>query len=159
MTESWSGPAPIYFYKADRPHGYLSNFSRHPIELDGYLWPTVEHYYQAQKFAGTNFCFLMSEIRAAPKPEAAAAIGRCADYAPSADWGGRKLAVMKRAVEAKFTSHRELQQLLLATGKALIVEDSPVDYFWGCGEDRSGLNHLGQILMDVRATLAQIERQ
>jgi N-glycosidase YbiA len=33
------------------------------------------------------------------------------------------------------------------------VEDSPVDYFWGCGIDRSGQNQLGQILMQVRSEL------
>jgi N-glycosidase YbiA len=150
MTEYLTAADTIYFYKADRPYGYFSNFSLHPIELDGCLWPTVEHYYQAQKFAGTEFAWLVAQIRAAPTPEAAAAIGRCLDYRPAEDWPDRKLLVMERAVLAKFNSHPELQQLLLATGLAQIVEDSPVDYFWGCGEDRSGLNHLGKILMHVR---------
>jgi N-glycosidase YbiA len=151
MTDRPTALDTIYFYKVDRPHGYLSNFSLHPIELDGYQWPTVEHYYQAQKFAGTEFAWLIAQIRAAPTPEAAAAIGRCLDYRPAEDWLDRKLLVMERAVLAKFNSHPELKQLLLATGLAQIVEDSPVDYFWGCGEDRSGLNHLGKILMHVRA--------
>jgi N-glycosidase YbiA len=154
MTESWTAADTIYFYKANRPHGYLSNFSLHPIALDGYCWPTVEHYYQAQKFAGTEFSWLNTKIRAAATPEAAAAIGRCADYCPSEDWPDRKLRVMERAVLAKFNGHPELRQLLLATGTAPIVEDSPVDYFWGCGEDRSGLNHLGKILMGVRTVYA-----
>jgi N-glycosidase YbiA len=140
----------IYFYKADRPHGYLSNFSLHPIDLDGHCWPTVEHYYQAQKFVGTELAYLSEIIRVAPTPEAAAAIGRCPDHSPAADWPDRKLMVMARAVAAKFASHPELRQLLLATGESPIVEDSPVDYFWGCGRDRSGLNHLGQILMQIR---------
>jgi N-glycosidase YbiA len=150
MKESWTAPDTIYFYKVDRPHGYLSNFSLHPIALDGYCWPTVEHYYQAQKFTGTEFSWLDTKIRTAATPEAAAAIGRCADYCPSADWPDRKLRVMERAVLTKFNGHPELRQLLLATGSAPIVEDSPVDYFWGCGVDRSGLNHLGKILMGVR---------
>jgi N-glycosidase YbiA len=59
-------------------------------------------------------------------------------------------------VLAKFNSHPELRKLLLATGLAQIVEDSPRDYFWGCGEDRSGLNHLGKILMQIRATLIDL---
>lgn len=54
------------FYKAWDRHGALSNFSPHSVELPegpvracGALgggparaWPSVEHFYQAQKFAG-----------------------------------------------------------------------------------------------------------
>ena len=43
----------IHFYRVNEKHGYMSNFSAHPIELDGVVWPTSEHYFQAQKFAGT----------------------------------------------------------------------------------------------------------
>ena len=47
------------FYKVWDRYGALSNFSPHPVRLpcaDGTLrvWPTVEHYYQAQKFAGVE---------------------------------------------------------------------------------------------------------
>lgn len=47
------------FYKAWDRYGALTNFSPHPISLpngDGQLqsWHTVEHYYQAQKFAGVD---------------------------------------------------------------------------------------------------------
>jgi N-glycosidase YbiA len=150
MAESFTAADTIYFYKADRPYGYFSNFSLHPIEVDGYRWPTVEHYYQAQKFTGTEFSWLATQIAAAPTPEAAAVLGRCLDYRPSLDWPDRKLLVMERAVLAKFNGYPELRKLLLATGLAQIVEDSPRDYFWGCGEDRSGLNHLGKILMQIR---------
>jgi N-glycosidase YbiA len=156
MTDQSAALDTIYFYKADRPHGYLSNFSLHPIDLDGYCWPTVEHYYQAQKFLGTEFAYLGEIIRSAPTPEAAALIGRRPEYAPTANWPERKLLVMEKAVTAKFTSHPDLRQLLLATREAIIVEDSPVDYFWGCGADRSGLNHLGKILMQVRSAMAKI---
>ena len=43
----------ILFYATDKPYGEFSNFSRHPIEIGGVIWPTSEHYFQAQKFAGT----------------------------------------------------------------------------------------------------------
>jgi N-glycosidase YbiA len=64
---------------------------------------------------------------------------------------------MYGAVWQKFSCHLDIQQILLATLDAEIIEDSPVDYFWGCGNDRTGQNHLGQILMRVRADL-QIRR-
>lgn len=40
----------IKFYKPKDPYGCFSNFSRHPILLDGRTWATTEHYFQAQKY-------------------------------------------------------------------------------------------------------------
>ena len=57
------------FYKAWDRYGALSNFSAHPVQMPagpvtagGGLprgvpcrsWPSVEHFYQAQKFAGAR---------------------------------------------------------------------------------------------------------
>ena len=58
----------VEFYKTWGEWGSLANFSPHPILMPGgqgdqlpagtpaamRSWPTVEHYYQAQKFAGTQ---------------------------------------------------------------------------------------------------------
>ena len=41
---------PIYFYTPADTHGAFSNFSRHGIQAEGAWWPTVEHFFQAQKF-------------------------------------------------------------------------------------------------------------
>jgi N-glycosidase YbiA len=151
-------PLKIYFYKADATYGCFSNFSPHSIELAGKKWLTVEHYYQAHKFLGTKFEHLMSEIHAAPTPKLAAQIGRNPAYQPHPDWDLRKCEIMYGAVLQKFTTHLDIQQTLLDTRDAEIIEDSPVDYFWGCGIDRTGVNHLGRILMQVRAELQQLNR-
>jgi len=45
----------IQFYRVNQPYGEFSNFSPHPIELGGRSWPTSEHYFQGQKFAGTVY--------------------------------------------------------------------------------------------------------
>lgn len=42
----------IRFYHSDQPWGELSNFSRHAVFISDRVWPTVEHFYQAQKFLG-----------------------------------------------------------------------------------------------------------
>ena len=60
---------------------------------------------------------------------------------------------MLRGVRCKFKTHPELRELLIATGDELLVERSPIDFYWGCGEDGSGLNRLGAILMEIRAEL------
>jgi N-glycosidase YbiA len=155
-------PLRIYFYKVDAAYGCFSNFSPHSIfvptgsanELVEQKWATVEHYYQAHKFQGTKFEYLMAEIQAAPTPELAAKIGRNPTHQVHPDWDLNKYAVMYRAIWQKFSNHLEIQQILLETGAAEIIEDSPVDYFWGCGIDRSGQNQLGQILMQVRSKLS-----
>ena len=95
----------------------------------------------------------MAEIQAAPTPELAAKIGRDPAHQPHPEWDLNKCAVMYRAIWQKFSYHLEIQQILLETQAADIVEDSPVDYFWGCGIDRSGQNQLGRILMQVRGQL------
>jgi N-glycosidase YbiA len=38
----------IRFYRQGDAWGEFSNFSAHPIELDGERWSTTEHYFQAQ---------------------------------------------------------------------------------------------------------------
>lgn len=44
----------IRFYRQGDEFGEFSNFAAFPIKLDGKTWPTTEHYFQAQKFAGTE---------------------------------------------------------------------------------------------------------
>ena len=44
-----SNDATIIFAFRSRQWGWLSNFSPYPFVLDGVSWPTVEHFYQAQK--------------------------------------------------------------------------------------------------------------
>ena len=127
-----------------------------PIErgnLVGKQWQTVEHYYQAHKFQGTKFEYLMPQIQQASTPELAAKIGRDSNHQPRPDWDLCKCEIMYRAIWQKFSHHLNIQQILLDTLDAEIVEDSPVDSFWGCGSDRTGANHLGRILMQVRAEL------
>jgi len=44
----------ILFGGLHEAHGYFSNFAAYPITLGGKTWPTVEHYFQAQKFVGND---------------------------------------------------------------------------------------------------------
>ncbi len=63
----------IHFYSVHAAYGCFSNFSRHPVRLKGKVWPTSEHYFQAQKFAGTPH---EEEVRQAKSPTIAARMGR-----------------------------------------------------------------------------------
>jgi N-glycosidase YbiA len=144
-------PQPVIaFYSTREAYGAFSNFAPHPIELDGLRWPTVEHYFQAQKFAGTQH---VEAIRQASSPMVAARMGRSQARPLRSNWDQVKDEIMLRAVRAKFAQHADLAALLLSTGDALIVEHALRDHYWGDGSDGSGANKLGQILMTVRAEL------
>jgi ribA/ribD-fused uncharacterized protein len=145
----------IYFYKADQPLGCFSNFSPHEVVIAGKKWPTVEHYYQAHKLLGTPDEGLMEEIRHLPTPEEAAAMGRDRARIVRVDWNQAKQKVMWCGVLTKFLTHKDIQAVLLNTGEELLVEDSPRDYYWGCGQDGTGRNELGKMLMRVRSYIRQ----
>lgn len=144
----------IYFYKADEHYGCFSNFSPHPIYCQGEHWATVEHFYQAHKFISTPDEVIIPKIRQAPTPKEAAAIGRDPQYSLRHDWDHVKQMVMWEGVLTKFKTHPDIAKILLDTGTAELIEDSPIDYYWGCGANRTGYNHLGKILMRVRNLLS-----
>ena len=140
----------VEFHGVCGPYGSFSNFAPYPIRLKGKTWPTNEHYFQAQKFAGTE---QEEAIRQAKSPFAAKKMGRDRTLRLRRDWDHVKNGVMHDAVLAKFTQHAELRFLLLYTGEAEIVEHAPGDAYWGDGGDGHGRNVLGRILVQVREEL------
>lgn len=142
----------IEFYRVEDPYGFLSNFHQSPITLAGKRWPTSEHYFQAQKFAGSP---REEEIRRAKTPGLSARLGRDRRHKLRPDWESVKESVMYDAVLAKFSQHDDLREALLATGEALLVEHTENDAIWGDGGDGRGSNKLGKILMRVRAKLRE----
>jgi len=180
----------VEFYKSWDRFGSLSNFTPHaiamlagpmtseiletfhPAEVSSssseinpalQVWPSVEHYYQAQKFAGVNRPeteALIAEIAKAPCPERAAAIGRaaqrCTPELMRPDWEAVKVASMHAALRAKFAAHSGPREMLMSTSPSVhIVEAAPHDYFWGRGLDGSGLNMLGKLLVQVRSEISE----
>ncbi|MEH2464782.1 NADAR family protein [Nostoc sp.] len=146
----------IYFYKVWQPYGCFSNFSLHRIHIQGTYWPTVEHYYQAQKFVGSTDAAIIPLIHAATTPEEAAALGRCNTRQFRRDWDLVKTQIMREAVLKKFLTHLDIREVLLNTGDEILVENSPTDSFWGCGANKTGQNHLGKTLMSVREEIRKL---
>ena len=141
---------PILFYRVSDPYGEFSNFSPHPFHLHGKTWPTSEHYFQAQKFAGTTH---EEEIRLTDSPMVAARMGRSLARPLRADWEAVKDDIMREALRAKFTQHPSLRSLLLGTGNANLVEHTKNDRYWADNGDGTGKNRLGQLLMELRKQL------
>ena len=142
---------PIKFYRErDEPYGCFSNFSRHSFQVDGTPWQTVEHYFQAMKFPGTEH---EHAIQIAPAPMIAKQMGNDHARPLRPDWQEVKDDVMRRAVRAKFAQNADIRAVLLGTGEEELIEDAPNDYYWGCGAEGTGRNMLGKVLMEVRAGL------
>jgi len=145
-------PDRILFYGPHEEYGFLSNWYPAPIYMKEKIWPTPEHYYHAQKMEGTEF----EEVcRRLDSPQDAFDMSRRPDVPIRGDWDDLKVAVMRKALFAKFLQHPELAERLLETGDAELIEDSPVDAFWGVGEDGSGENVSGKILMEIRDYLQE----
>lgn len=92
-------------------------------------------------------------IRTSKKPGSAKKLGRTKKVPLRADWETEKERVMATVLHAKFTQFDALKQLLLSTGDATLVEDSPTDKYWGCGKKGDGKNRLGVLLMELRTRL------
>jgi ribA/ribD-fused uncharacterized protein len=140
----------INFYLANGEYGCFSNFSRHRVFLKDRVWKTSEHYFQAQKFAGTEF---EEKVRLAPTPKEAAELGRNRKFPLRKDWETVKDDVMRDALRAKFTQHEDLRRILLGTKDATLVEHTANDNYWADGGDGSGQNMLGRLLMELREEL------
>ncbi|WP_111860725.1 NADAR family protein [Acinetobacter sp. CFCC 10889] len=142
----------IKFYSTQDEFGEFSNFAHFPIKLDGKIWHTTEHYFQAQKFADVQY---QEKIRAEKSPMIAARLGRDRKQKLRKDWESVKNNVMKKALLAKFSQHEDLKILLLSTGDAKLVEHTENDAYWGDGGDGQGKNYLGILLMQVREEISQ----
>ena len=131
---------------------WLSNFWPARVFFDGFWYASVEHAYQAAK---TVSDIEREMMRAATKPGEAKRLGRRVTV--RSDWDDIKLKVMEELVRQKFNRHPTLAAKLVATDDAELVEGNGWgDRFWGVspvGSTGTGFNHLGRILMKVRADM------
>lgn len=129
----------------DGDYDFLSNFHMHPVTLDGVVYPSNEHAYQAAK---TLDQAEREYVRTRTTPGLAKKAGR-RNVTLRPDWDQVKLGVMEDLCRQKFQDP-QLRKLLLATAPHDLVEGNWWnDTFWGVCNGR-GENHLGQILMGIR---------
>lgn len=140
----------ILFYEPFDPNGFLSNFYPSDIHISGVVWPTSEHYYQAQKFASET---LQKEIQQATCPDKAFELSREYQEMVRPDWMDIRVEVMRYVVREKFLQNPQLAHFLVNTGQRELTEHSHKDPFWGDGGNGKGRNELGKILMEVRHEL------
>jgi len=123
---------------------FLGNFYECYVEMEGEIYPTVEHAFQASKTLDSRD---RAAIRDAESPRKAKRIGRSVQLRN--DWDSVRVDVMKELLVKKFETN-ELRTKLLATKDAELVSGG--DSFWG-KVDGMGLNQLGKLLMEIRGDL------
>jgi hypothetical protein len=142
----------IEFNSKSPSHTEFSNFHWSPFTLESKVWPTVEHYFQAQKFLTDPV--LQEKVRTAKTALGAKRLGRTKTSAFRSDWDSTKEAVMYAGIKAKFQQNPSLATLLKETGTAFLIEKSRSDSYWGSGPNGCGLNKTGKILMRIRQELS-----
>jgi len=146
-----SSNTPVKFFRPNSgKYALFSNFSESTIVIDGLSYPTVEHYFQSQKFSDLQY---REKIRNAPTPNVAKILGNSKKLPIRSDWDTYRNKVMMVALTAKRDQNAEFRRLLLSTGSRLLIENSPYDYYWGCGRNGTGNNMLGTMLMRIRASM------
>ena len=171
----------ILFYRENELHGELSNFFalKTPIVFRGKAYATSEHLYQALKFlydgAPKQNSHYAEQIRLAKTPNMAKILARLKvgggykwrlvldeqirtavsnGVVQRSDWEQVKVEQMRMVLKLKFVQDKHCRGILLQTGTASLVENSPFDRFWGSGgRGGKGENMLGKLLVEVRQLL------
>lgn len=140
----------VYFFTpAFHP---LDNFSAHAIRIWDLVFPTLEHAFLWKKFADVE-PEVAALILSAPSPHAAKIISDANRPKVSAGWYNERVSIMETLLRAKAEQHEDFCEALRRTGKRTIIENSPVDNFWGIGPEKKGENMLGKLLMKIRDEL------
>lgn len=134
-------------------HVCLNNYYNAEFDVNGRVYNTVEHYYQAHKFTNIeDFERIMRTSTPAEAQMLAHEIGYDRE-----NWSRVKDEVMWTALNAKFRQNEELKRVLVGTGDKRLVEDSLSDRYWG-GVLEGSLNKLGEMLMKLREIFKNEER-
>jgi hypothetical protein len=167
-------PEPLLFYGAGEDKGDYRNFSNmsdHKLQIDGVEYPTVEHYFQAEKakkFEPQEKREVYEKILKAKSAKAAKALGKKVANFNEDTWKEMREGIMELGVRTKFIQHPELRKQLMETGEKIIGEANARDKFWGIGSsvesDKSkvpskwaGQNMMGKILMKLRDSFNKMD--
>ena len=137
----------IDFYKEFGELGYLANYSNHGFYKDGVYFKTVEHYYQSHKF---NNIEIINKIINSETPKEASNIGRDRNNIRIDNFKDIKDKIMFEGCLEKFRQNKDIRSKLIETRNKDIREMTINEYYWGIGDNLTGKNTIGKILMKVR---------
>ena len=132
-------------------YSFLGNFYPCEIKYEGIDYPSSEHAFQAAKTHNMDERRKISYASSAGK---AKRMGR--KLVIRRDWDHVRIGIMEAILRIKFADP-ELKRLLLQTDSEELVEGNTWgDRFWGVC-DGEGENHLGKLLMKIRAEIKNEE--
>lgn len=158
----------IAFNKVNDEFGWLSNMAPISVHHVQFEWRTAEALFQALRFQDEK---IRAEIRHEKSPMGAKMCAKkYKKHMTVEPMSENDLTNMRMVVQAKFEQHIIRRLQLVRTGTNLITEDcthrkqQKRSLFWGAALNEQGEwiggNHLGHILMDVRAKFnEQIEAE
>jgi len=133
---------------------YFSPYTAHAVDVDGVIYPTVEHAYQCMRYTDEK---ITKEIINARSPVKAWQTSCKYKHLQKPDFRPRKREIMKNLMRARALQHEEVRKALLDSGDAPIVKHittyPPGDGFWDDGENGEGENQMGKIWMEIREEL------
>ena len=127
----------------------LDNFSAHSVELWDIRFPTSEHAFQWKKFSKVS-PDIAGRILSAKSPDAVKKISDTNKSHQPINWSDIRVSIMEEILHAKAKQHEDVLEVLKKTGKRTIIENSPVDSFWGIGPNGKGENIVGKLWMKIR---------
>jgi ribA/ribD-fused uncharacterized protein len=130
----------------DKEFRFLSNFWYCYLEVEGEVYLSVEHAYQAAK---TTDPVLRREIREAPDARAAKKLSKKIKKTLRQDWDDVKLGIMEDLLRQKFQDPDLRKALELTRPHVLEETNWWGDRYWGVCRG-VGENHLGKLLMKIR---------
>jgi ribA/ribD-fused uncharacterized protein len=130
----------------------LDNFSAHAIRLWHKDFPTAEHAFQWKKFS-TSAPDIADAVLSAKSPDAVKKISDAHKDKTPKTWNDEKIGIMEEVLRTKAEQHEDVREILRRTGGRRIVENSPLDSFWGIGPSGDGKNIVGEIWVKIRDSL------
>lgn len=127
----------------------LSPFSAHEVEIDGVMYKTAEHAYQALRVVSEA----RQKIIDARSPMDAWREGQKCKERGEVIEGHDKIALMEKIFRAKLAQHKDVEAVLRETVGRELLKVYDTDYYWGTGRDGSGENQMGKIWMKLRKEL------
>ena len=155
-----------YILPFKHPKNPLTNFWESDMIMDGKMFKSSEHAYMWSMCTELGQHELAARVVTSATPAMAKQISReIPSNIDRSSWNQMRLDVMKSVLESKATSCAVFTEYLMKTGDKYLVEATR-DTFWGAGfaphlcrttdpANHPGGNHLGNLLMELRATIMQ----
>lgn len=146
----------LYFNSRTPYLDIFSNFHDEPLQINGEIWKTGEHFYQAAKFAKTGLQPDEEIYHTIINSETPGTAKRLADEYFSEENKGRShqalrtFVAMSQMLTVKFAFGTLARKRLMQTGDLELIHLSGSDFFWGQNRKDDGKNLLGKALMQMR---------